>query len=274
MRFRVGTLSDAKNDITVQYSASLGEIIVYDRALKNTAVSQVLTYLQEKWFPTKDEAATRLEIHGSYYLDVAHMHPVVQSPLYKKIELAYREQFFVDGSILTRSLVSFRDIENKIIQDNQEGWSVAVGRGSAKTGLLVSSSGSHALIYCLTANPDAAFAGYDSQIIVNAPQDFVSCIIEEAEKELNNRNISIVRVLFHEVHYQYSRCISGPLNPSWNVLRGRVDHRTVELLEEFRYFIKDISYAAEREIRLLLVCDKEPPASILLKCSRAPSYCS
>lgn len=121
----------------------------------------------------------------------------------------------------------------------------------------------------MTANENAAFAGYDSKIVIDVIPNFVDSIVQCAQQELTKLGINIVRVLLHECHYQYSRCISGSLNSAWNVLGGKIDHRTVEILSDLHYFIKGISYSPEREARLLLICDKEPPTKFTIQLLRS-----
>lgn len=191
---------------------------------------------------------------------------VPQQPIIKLGKSSHIESFFKTGELQLGSFEYYNSYDHPEIGDVEEGLVTLIAKTpfgfiGGKYG-----SGYNNRMFCTyigKINPAAMKNfGYDSAFIITHPAEFAEAVAES----VGARN------------YTFGQCIYRPQKavlgfPGNDVDRFKLSHRSGEIVQAGKYFIKQERYSHQREFRFLWELEEDISGAAILDCSAALPYC-
>jgi len=192
---------------------------------------------------------------------------VPQEPIIKLGKKEHVDAFFENGTLQLGSYAYYNSFDHSEIGDSQEGIVTLL----AKTPLGVIGgtygSGYNQRIFCASVgNPDVKTMkkfGYDSGFRIDDPIGFSNAVSESIEA----------------ASHTFGRCLYRPHKavlgfPRHTVNLSEISHRSAEIVNAAKHFIKSESYSHQKEFRFLWEQSADVNGAEVFDCSSARQYCS
>lgn len=192
---------------------------------------------------------------------------VPQEPVIKLGKKEHVDAFFESGALKLGSFGYYNAFDHPEIGDNQEGVVTLVAK--APFGVIGGKYGSGynqrmfcAFVGALDRSIMKRF-GYDSGFVINDPLGFSRAVAEATQS----------------ASYTFGRCLYRPHKavlgfPGDTVNRHELSHRSVEIVNAVKHFIKSERYAHQKEFRFLWEHSSDVSGAQVFDCSSAIQYCS
>ncbi|UTW04706.1 hypothetical protein KDX31_06820 [Amphritea atlantica] len=191
---------------------------------------------------------------------------VPQQPIIKLGKSEHVKSFFKTGALQLGSFDYYSSSEHPEIGDVEEGLVTLI----AKTPFGVIGgkygSGYNNRMFCTYIGKiDPATMkkfGYDSAFIITHPAEFAEAIAE---------SVGARTFTFGQCLYRPQKAVLG--FPGNNVDRDKLSHRSGEIVQAGKYFIKHQRYSHQREFRFLWELEEDISGAKAYDCSSARQYC-
>lgn len=192
---------------------------------------------------------------------------VPQAPVVKLSRKEHVEAFFDMGALQLGSFNYYNSFDHSEIGDAQEGVVTLVAR--TPFGIIGGKYGSgyNQSMFCtFVGKADEATLvrfGYNSGFVITDPKGFSSAIAEA---------IGATWHTFGQCIYRAHKAVLG--FPGNDVNRHEISHRTGQIVNAGKNFIKPESYSHQKEFRFLWEMPTDVKGALVVDCSAARSYCT
>jgi hypothetical protein len=191
---------------------------------------------------------------------------VPQQPVIKLGRSDHIESFFKTGALQLGSFEYYNSYDHPEIGDVEEGLVTLI----AKTPFGVVggkySSGYNSRMFCTYIGKiDPATMkkfGYDSAFIITHPAEFAQAVAE---------SVGTRKFTFGQCVYSPQKAVLG--FPGNKVDPYKLSHKSGDIVQAGKYFIKHQRYSHQREFRFLWELGEDISGSVILDCSSARQYC-
>ncbi|QRP63155.1 hypothetical protein I6J77_13670 [Rhodanobacter sp. FDAARGOS 1247] len=192
---------------------------------------------------------------------------VPQEPLIKLGKKEHIDAFFESGALQLGSYAYYNAFDHPEIGDNQEG--IVTLLAKTPFGVIGGKYGSgyNQRMFCVSVGDldrrTMERFGYDSGFVINNPMGFANAVAE---------SIGAASHTFGRCLYRPHKAVLG--FPGDTVNRHEISHRTGEIVDAAKHFIKSERYAHQKEFRFLWEQSSDVSGADVFDCSSARQYCS
>lgn len=192
---------------------------------------------------------------------------VPQAPIVKLSRKEHVDAFFETGALQLGSFNYYNGFDHSEIGDSQEGVVTLVAR--TPFGVIGGKYGTgyNQSVFCaLVGEPDKTVMrrfGYDSGFIITDPNGFSGAVAE---------SMGAAWRTFGQCVYRAHKAVLG--FPGKEVNRYEVSHRTGQIVNAGKHFIKPERYLHQKEFRFLWEMSADVEGAFVVDCSAARRYCA
>ncbi|MEO6517789.1 MAG: hypothetical protein ABIO17_02180, partial [Pseudoxanthomonas sp.] len=192
---------------------------------------------------------------------------VPQAPILKLGKKKHIDDFFNTGMLQLGSFNYYNEFDHPEIGDNQEG--IVTLLAKTPFGVIGGKYGSgyNQRMFCTYAGDVDRIVmrrfGYDSGFVITNPQGFSDAVAAA---------IGAISSTFGQCLYRPSRAVLG--FPGDAVNRHEISHRTGEIVNAGKHFIKSDRYAQQKEFRFLWAQPSDVIDAVRFDCSSARQHCA
>jgi hypothetical protein len=192
---------------------------------------------------------------------------VPQERIIKLCKKEHADAFFDSGALQFGSYIYYNSFDHTEIGDNQEG--IVTLLAKTPTGVIGGKYGTgyNQLMFCvfvgdLDRKTMKSF-GYDSGFVINDAVGFANAVAEAT---------GAISHTFGRCLYRPHKAVLAFLGSDIN--RHEISHRTGEMVNAAKHFIKAERYSHQKELRFLWEQSSDVSEARLFDCSVARQYCS
>ena len=192
---------------------------------------------------------------------------VPQEPIVKLGKKEHIKAFFESGTLQLGSYNYYNSFDHSEIGDSQEG--IVTLLTKIPSGVIGGTYGCgyNQQIFCASiGKPDLETMkkfGYDSGFIIHDPIGFSKAVAE---------SIGATSHIFGRCLYSPHKAVLG--FPKHTVNPDKISHRSAEIVNAAKHFIKSESYSHQKEFRFLWEQSADVSGAEVFDCSSARQYCS
>jgi hypothetical protein len=190
------------------------------------------------------------EIRRRAYLHNRSSSSAFPHRLYKMLKAAHADALCSKGEFGIGPLRYYTEVEQKSIQDIDEGRFITLAHNSERTILAVIGVGNHTVVYCTSRDPKATFSGYDACVEITQPAKYFHAMEAAITRTLGATN-RIKGSSNGACHYQHTRIVEGRLRRSAaaTAAKGILSFETIDTIANHKFLIKDMRFLADQEYR-------------------------
>jgi hypothetical protein len=160
--------------------------------------------------------------------------------LYKMLKAAHADALCSRGEFGVGPLQYYTEVEQKSIQDIDEGRFITLAHNSGQTILAVIGVGNHTLVYCTSRDPKATFCGYDACVEITQPGKYFHAMEVAITRTFGATN-RMKGSSNGACHYQHTRIVEGRLRRSAaaTLTGGVFSYETIDTIANHKFLIKD-----------------------------------
>ncbi|WP_372591699.1 hypothetical protein [Guyparkeria sp.] len=191
---------------------------------------------------------------------------VPQAPIIKLAKKEHVDAFFDTGSLQLGSFDYYNEFDHPEIGDNQEGIVTLVAKTPfGVIGGKYGSGYSQRMLCAFVGDIDLKTMrrfGYDSGFVITNPRGFSEAVAT---------SIGATSSTFGRCLYRPHKAVLG--FPGKTVNRHEISHRTAEIVNAGKHFIKPDRYSHQKEFRFLWDQPSDVTGAMIFDCSSARKYC-
>jgi len=208
------------------------------------------------------------DINISPIVDIKDFTDKVQpkNKIIKMIKAGYKKDFKENGNLQLGSFLYYQKHDNPEIGDPSEAKFVLIGEKDDLTIVANVGGGYNCRLFCCyDGDPNEDIIKkfeYDDSFIIRDPENFLLAI----SKTINS--------IYHKrakcIYAQY-KIIQGPLPGNFNP--SRIDLSVLEIVNEYKYFVKTSQFSPQNEYRFIWFISDEVTDAKVINCPEARQYC-